>query len=76
MEKLFTRLLAALGLQRKREKTIYEARYEAIGRAVATELARDRHFRREVARTALGPQILHIVERGLEPPRQAKKSKK
>lgn len=47
------------------EHSIYELRYERIGRAVATELSRNRHFRREVERLALGSRILKMYDDGL-----------
>ena len=47
-------------------KSLYDIRYERIGRAVAAELQRNRHFRREVARLPLGSRILQLVDSGYD----------
>lgn len=57
------------------EHSIYELRYERIGRAVATELSRNRHFRREVGRLALGSRILKMYDDGVKP-KNTKKRKR
>lgn len=75
VKRLWRRILEALGLG-PRKKTIYEARYEAIGRATTAELQRNRNFRRDVARLPLGPKILRIVDNGLTEPENPKKRKK